>query len=108
VSLWRSRKDGTEIIAEACISMLRNERGDIIGAVCIKRNVTERKQIERQLRYQAQLLQNVSDAVMAVDNEYIALPAGTVPLKNSTDGLPPKCLEKNLSHSTTPIPERCK
>jgi PAS domain S-box-containing protein len=65
------RKDGTEIIAEACISMLRNERGDIIGAVGIKRNVTERKQIERQLRYQAQLLENVSDAVMAVDNDYI-------------------------------------
>jgi PAS domain S-box-containing protein len=62
------RKDGTEIIAEACISMLRNERGDIIGAVGIKRNVTERKQIERQLRYQAQLLENVSDAVMAIDN----------------------------------------
>jgi PAS domain S-box-containing protein len=66
--LVEKRKDGTEIIAEACISMLRNERGDIIGAVCIKRNVTERKQIERQLRYQAQLLENVSDAVMAIDN----------------------------------------
>jgi PAS domain S-box-containing protein len=68
--LVEKRKDGTEVIVEACISMLRNERGDIIGAVCIKRNVTERKQIERQLRYQAQLLQNVSDAVVAVDNEY--------------------------------------
>jgi len=68
--LVEKRKDGTEIIAEACISMLRNERGDIIGAVGIKRNVTEQKRIQRQLRYQAQLLENVSDAVMAVDNEY--------------------------------------
>jgi len=33
-------------------------------------DITERKQIERQLRYQAQLLQNVSDAIMAVDNDY--------------------------------------
>ena len=65
------RKDGTEIIVEACISQLRNEKGEIIGAVGIKRDVTEQKQIERQLRYQAQLLENVSDAVMAVDNDYI-------------------------------------
>gem|GEM_PF-1951514 len=65
------RKDGTEVIVEACVSYLRNEKGEIIGAVCIKRDVTEQKQIERQLRYQAQLLENVSDAVMAVDNDYI-------------------------------------
>ena len=65
------RKDGTEIIVEACISYLRNEKGEIIGAVGIKRDVTEQKQIERQLRYQAQLLENVSDAVMAVDNDCI-------------------------------------
>jgi len=64
------RKDGTEVIVEACISPLRNEKGEIIGAVGIKRDLTERKQIERQLRYQAQLLENVSDAVVAVDNEY--------------------------------------
>jgi two-component system cell cycle sensor histidine kinase/response regulator CckA len=65
------RKDGTEVIVEACISQLYNEKGEIIGAVGIKRDVTEQKQIERQLRYQAQLLENVSDAVMAVDNDYI-------------------------------------
>jgi PAS domain S-box-containing protein len=65
------RKDGTEVIVEACVSYLRNEKGEIIGAVGIKRDVTEQKQIERQLRYQAQLLENVSDAVMAVDNDYI-------------------------------------
>jgi PAS domain S-box-containing protein len=34
-------------------------------------DITEQKLIERQLRYQAQLLENVSDAVMAVDNDYI-------------------------------------
>jgi len=34
-------------------------------------DLTEGKLIERQLRYQAQLLENVSDAVMAVDNDYI-------------------------------------
>jgi len=65
------RKDGTEVIVEACVSYLRNEKGEIIGAVGIKRDVTEQKQIERQLRYQAQLLENVSDAVIAVDNDYI-------------------------------------
>jgi PAS domain S-box-containing protein len=33
-------------------------------------DITEHKLIERQLRYQAQLLENVSNAVVAVDNEY--------------------------------------
>jgi PAS domain S-box-containing protein len=64
----QKRKDSTEVIVEACVSYLHNERGDIIGMVAIDRDITERKQIERQLRYQAQLLENVSDAVMAIDN----------------------------------------
>ncbi len=33
-------------------------------------DITEQKLIERRLRYQAQLLENVSDAVMAIDNDY--------------------------------------
>jgi len=33
-------------------------------------DITERKLIERQLRYQANLLQNVSEAIISIDNEF--------------------------------------
>ncbi len=65
------RKDGTEVIVEARVSQIHNEKDEVIGLVSVNRDITEQKQIERQLRYQAQLLENVSDAVIAVDNDYI-------------------------------------
>ena len=64
------RKDGTEVIVEARVSQIHNEKDEVIGLVSVNRDITEQKQIERQLRYQAQLLENVSDAVIAIDNDY--------------------------------------
>ncbi len=48
------RKDGTEIIVEACVSYLRNEKGNIIGMVSINRDITEQKRYaeERQRLYE--------------------------------------------------------
>jgi PAS domain S-box-containing protein len=40
----QKRKDGTEVIVEACVSYLRDEKGDIIGMVSINRDLTEQKQ----------------------------------------------------------------
>lgn len=40
------------------------------GFVCVIRNITVRKTQERQLRYYASFQQNISDAVIATDNEF--------------------------------------
>jgi PAS domain S-box-containing protein len=50
----QKRKDGTEVIVEACVSYLRNEKGNIIGMVSINRDITEQKRYaeERQRLYE--------------------------------------------------------
>jgi len=46
---WRSvRKDGTKGFAEASVSLLRNQAGEIIGFRGVSRDVTERKRAERE------------------------------------------------------------
>jgi two-component system NtrC family sensor kinase len=48
---WRTiRKDGTHGFAETSISLLRNDKGEIIGFRGVGRDVTERKQAEEKLR----------------------------------------------------------
>jgi PAS domain S-box-containing protein len=44
------RKDGTQIFAEDSVSMLQNEKGEIIGFRGISRDVTERVQMEEALK----------------------------------------------------------
>ncbi len=50
----QKRKDGTEVIVEACVSYLRDEKGNIIGMVSINRDITEQKRYaeERQRLYE--------------------------------------------------------
>jgi len=46
---WRGvRKDGTKGFAEASVSLLRNQAGEIIGFRGVSRDVTERKRAERE------------------------------------------------------------
>jgi PAS domain S-box-containing protein len=44
------RKDGTRIFAEDSVSLLRNEKGEIIGFRGVSRDITERKRMEEALR----------------------------------------------------------
>src|SRR5690606_6077972 len=44
----------------------RGDRREIMGVVCVAQDVTERLRAEEQMRYQADLLETVSDAIIAV------------------------------------------
>jgi PAS domain S-box-containing protein len=60
-------KDGRLIPVLLSSSLLRNENGQVQGVVCVAQDMTERKKAEEKLRYQAELIENVSDAIIATD-----------------------------------------
>jgi PAS domain S-box-containing protein len=68
----RRRKDGKLISISLTISPIRNERGEVVGASKIARDITAREQAEREIRFQAHLLDAVEQAVIATDT------AGTI------------------------------
>lgn len=63
----RRRKDGSLIDISLTISPLRNDQGIITGASKIARDISERKQRERELNFQSHLLNAVEQAVIATD-----------------------------------------
>ncbi len=44
----QQKRDGTELIAQASMSLLRNAKGDVIGIVGITRDITEQKALEQE------------------------------------------------------------
>src|ERR1700753_2859137 len=46
---WRVRKDGSRFWAHVVIDAIRDDDGNLIGFAKITRDVTERKNVERQL-----------------------------------------------------------
>lgn len=67
---WRPRKDGSRYWAEGIYTAIRNERGQLEGYSVIVRDVTERKQAQEKIAYQARLMEDSSDAIFAVDADY--------------------------------------
>ncbi len=63
----RKRKDGRFIDISLTVSPVRNEEGVISGASKIVRDISERKQREQEIRFQAHLLSAVEQAVIATD-----------------------------------------
>ena len=63
----RQRKDGSLIDISLTISPLKDEGGNIVGAAKIARDISERVKREKQIRYQARLLNAVEQAVIAID-----------------------------------------
>jgi len=70
--VWRGevihrRKDGTRVNILASVSLLQDENKRITSVVAVNRDITERKRVEAQSHFQASLVANVSDAIIAVD-----------------------------------------
>ena len=63
----RAHKDGSLLNISLTVSPIRNEEGVIVGASKIARDITEREQREKQIRFQARLLDAVEEAVIATD-----------------------------------------
>lgn len=55
---------------QSSLSPIRNQNGEITGAVGVGRDITERKQAEERIHFQASLLDRVRNAVIAVDLDY--------------------------------------
>ena len=64
------RKDGTPIWTLVNASPLQDDAGGYIGALAMLTDITARRQAEEQLRYQADLLDQVSDAIISTDASF--------------------------------------
>jgi len=62
------RKDGTIVPVSISASVIEINNKKIIQGIF--RDMTERKKVEQQIKFQSNLLENVSDAVIATDMQY--------------------------------------
>ncbi|HEX8072565.1 MAG TPA: PAS domain S-box protein [Pyrinomonadaceae bacterium] len=75
--LTHTRQDGARLVVASHWVLHRDEQGRPAGVLEINNDITGRRQAEEALRFQAQLLDTVGQAVIATD------PAGTVVYWNS-------------------------
>ncbi|MBI3470275.1 MAG: PAS domain S-box protein [Candidatus Solibacter usitatus] len=64
------RRSGELYYEDKTISPIKDGRGSVVRFVSLGRDITERMWAQEQLGYQASLLENVSDAIMATDMEF--------------------------------------
>ena len=72
---WRGenihiKRNGESVHVESLVSCLRAGDGTQTGMLAVIRDVTERKRAEEVLRYQAELLDKVSDAIVSTDASF--------------------------------------
>jgi PAS domain S-box-containing protein len=68
--LARHLGTGRDVIVRCAAAPVLRE-GEIMGAVAVNTDITGRKHVEERLRYQARLLENVQDAVVATDEQFV-------------------------------------
>jgi PAS domain S-box-containing protein len=66
----RLAKDGRRIDVSLTVSPILDDKGQIIGASSIGRDISQHKQAEEKIAYQSRLLENVNDAVLATDTQF--------------------------------------
>jgi PAS domain S-box-containing protein len=71
IELTLLKKDGTRFPAELSASLIRDREGNPKAFTAVLRDITKRKRAEKHLAYQAQLLANVHDALIATDERLI-------------------------------------
>ncbi|NQT84685.1 PAS domain-containing protein, partial [bacterium] len=64
-------REEQEMIVHTVKTPVKNEKGDCIGVLGIFWDITEQKRAEERLAYQAHLLANVNDAVLATDDRFV-------------------------------------
>ncbi|MBN1312740.1 MAG: PAS domain S-box protein [Anaerolineae bacterium] len=62
--------DGTQAF-ETILSPISDDQGNITAVVSTTHDITERKQAEKQLRYHAEIVESVSDAIISTDPDGI-------------------------------------
>ncbi len=65
----RKRKDGSLVPVSMSVAPMIID-GQLVGYVGLYKDITRRKKTEEELLYQANLLQNVSDAIIATDQNF--------------------------------------
>jgi len=63
-------KDGSAIYVIASIVIFNDEKGQPLGIVTVNHNITERRKVERQLRFDAAIQESISDAVIVTDMNF--------------------------------------
>jgi PAS domain S-box-containing protein len=63
----RKRKDGATIDISLSVAPLHDSEGETVGIISIADDVTEKRKMEEQIRFQASLLDQVHNPIIAID-----------------------------------------
>lgn len=58
------------LVYETTMSPIVGADHQVEGVIVLSRNITERRHTEQQLKFQAEVLENIKDAIVSIDNDY--------------------------------------